>query len=142
MARTTWKQIEREAAACLKAKRFWANEGGRVDIDSPFFACQVKNPKQLPLAELVRLVEEMQVLGIDTGRLPIVFVKWSGGAGRPSPLLAVLPADAWCAILELCYDQLAALDVKALVAATLKESKGLRQRVAAYVAKAMNKPRI
>src|SRR3990172_12040069 len=93
MSRTGWKQVERDAAALIGAKRHWANSGERVDADSPLFAQQAKNPKEMSLAELERLVEEMTLLGIDSGRIPMVVVKRS--AGRPTPVLVVLPAEAW-----------------------------------------------
>src|SRR3989304_1628117 len=71
MSRTGWKQIERNAAALIGAKRHWANAGEREDADSPYFAAQVKNTKQLPLEHLTCLVEEMTMRGIDAGKIPI-----------------------------------------------------------------------
>jgi len=95
MSRTNWKQIERMAALCVDGKRFWANAGERQDIENPYFACQVKNPKKLPLSVLTELVEEMWVAGAPAGKLPMVLVKWSAGGGRDTPLLVVLPQTAW-----------------------------------------------
>jgi len=148
MSRTGWKQVERDAAALIGAKRHWANSGERVDADSPLFAQQAKNPKEMPLAELERLVEEMTLLGIDSGRIPMVVVKRS--AGRPTPTLVVLPAEAWLIVRLLAgLDKpgLKAADGEAIAARYAKlsfgglmrdylhELPGARRRVAAYVEK-------
>lgn len=143
MSRTGWKQCERDAAAVLGCRRFWANAGERADADSPIFACQVKNPKRLSLAELERLVEEMTVLGLDSNRLPVVAVKRSGGSGRPTPMLFVVPGDAFVLLREL-YEAWGSAPVGEAVAVRpskstmrdyLRELPGMRERVAEYVKK-------
>jgi hypothetical protein len=102
MARTTWKQVEREAAKCVGGQRFPANMGGPEDIGlwdgtqvirHPRFACQVKNVGSLSLSSLVALLRTLEGAR-EQKRIPVVFVKWSGGRGRAAPLLAVLPAWA------------------------------------------------
>jgi|SRR3990167_2598000 len=144
MSRTGWKQVERNAAALIGAKRHWANAGEREDADSPYFAAQVKNTKQLPLDQLTCLVEEMIVLGINTGRIPIVFVKQS--ARRPTPLLVVLPADAWFLLwktfgLEDAVTTLSLDGLQQVVREIIKTSPGLRKRVAAFVEKSKKRGR-
>ena len=138
MSRTGWKQVEREASALLGATRHWANAGEREDPDSPHFAGQVKNPQRLSLAELERLVEEMTIRGIDAGKVPVVLVKRSAGAGRPTPMLVVLPAGAWRIVSERFMgdlEEMTAADLAALVRERVVEAHGMRRRVAAYVAK-------
>jgi len=142
MSRTGWKQAERVAAALIGGKRFPANMGARLDINSDDFVAQVKNVKQLPLRELVNLVEEMHVEGIETGKLPIVLVKPSFGAGRPTPFLVVMPAAGWSIIWDLFLETdlmevLAARGKDYMPTHVRKELKseadpGLAKRVAAY----------
>ena len=64
-----------------------------MDVDSPHFVVQVKNPAKMSLAELERLVDEMTVKGVDEGKVPLVEVKRS--AGRPTPLMVLMPAEAF-----------------------------------------------
>lgn len=153
MSRTNWKQVERDAAACIGAERCWANQGGREDAVSPFFASQVKNPKELSLAELTRLVNEMTVRAADSGRLPLVFVKASLGSGCPTPLLVVLPATIFGALWEQTPDRWRNIDslpdgsVRYIPSGQFIEfakekvraSKLLRGHVAKYVVKAMSR---
>ena len=136
MSRTGWKQVERDFAAAIGAKRCWANSGEREDTDSPLFAAQVKNPKAMSLAEITRLVEEMTVRGIDSGKLPVVGVKLS--ARRPTPLLAVVPVE----VLKMLVIR-AELEpvVKAFAALELRDLPGMRERVAAYVRKSKKRVR-
>ena len=138
MARTTWKGIERLAAAIFGAKRHWANAGERMDVDSPHFAVQVKNRRSLSLAELSDLVDEMTVEGIDKGKIPAVVVKYS--CGRPTPLLVVMPAEAFQIVTRLYMEFVTGqhVDEDAL---HLKELPGMRKRVAEFVKKSMAKGR-
>jgi len=140
VSKTGWKQVERDAAACLGSTRHWANEGGRVDVKSDHFAAQVKNPAKQPLAELTRLVEEMTVLGIDTGRVPVVLVKES--CRRPTPLLAVLPAQALQFIWETLICHLTDLPAwRRALCSKLADSPKLRKAVAEYVEKSKKRAR-
>ena len=139
MARTTWKQVEREAAELIGAKRHWANAGEREDADSPHFACQVKNPKRLALPELERLVDEMTLRGVDHGKVPVVMVKRSAGAGVPTQMLVVLPAGAWKMVSALFVEWVTGVPnsehLATMVREHLKELPGMRKRVEEYVAK-------
>lgn len=142
MSRTGWKQVERDAAACIGATRFWANAGSREDCDSPYFAAQVKNRRALSLAELTLLLEEMTVIGLDRGKVPVVFVKQS--ARRPTPLMAVVPAwflqMTWKRFLEPSVAEDSTF-VPSVILAYQKESPGLRKRVAAYVERSKRRAR-
>ena len=136
MSKTGWKQVERDAADVLGAKRHWANAGERVDVDSPHWAAQVKNRRSLSLEELGMLVDEMTVAAIDAAKLPVVLVKQS--CGRPTQLLAVVPASVLRA-LRVQFIEPALREnpdmVRALAGAYLKELPGMRERVGRYVAK-------
>lgn len=143
MSRTGWKQIERDAAALINAKRHWANIGEREDAASDRFAMQVKNPKTLSLAELTRLIEEMTIRGIDHGKIPIVVVKQS--ARRPTPLLVVLPAAAWTLLWDRGLSTVV-MDPSPnafgdLVRQDIRETPGLRKRVAEFVEKSKRRSR-
>ncbi len=147
MSKTGWKQVERDAAALIGARRCWANAGEREDANSPLFAQQVKNPARMSLSELGLLVEEMTVRGIDAGKIPMVVVKQS--ARRPTQTLVVLPAEAWLLVCDIAnLDVAAGLDeeYKEWLAASrakpnfggyvrefLRELPGMRRRVEAYV---------
>ena len=130
VSKTGWKQVEREAAALIGARRCWSNAGGREDADSAWFAQQVKNPARMSLAEVERLVEEMTVRGIDAGKIPMVVLKRA--ARRPTQMLVVLPAEAWALVWSMVPPRLTTFPQT--VRTYLRELPGMRKRVAAYVA--------
>ena len=144
MARTTWKGVERDAAALVGAKRFWANAGSRLDVDSPHFAVQVKNPKTMALAELERLLDEMTLIGLDEGKIPLVVIKRS--AKRPTPLMVLMTAEAFdfmrtTLIVQLDADGYGDGFTKWCKTAVtkLKERPGMRAQVAEYVTKSKSR---
>lgn len=151
MARTTWKQVERDAAALFGGRRCWANSGERVDAEAvegqPFhFVVQVKNPAKMSLAELERLVDEMTVRGVDEGKIPAVVVKRS--ARRPTPMLVLVPASAWKIFYRLFSDALKDLTaeeaseiVRCEVENRIQLLPGVRKRVAEYVVKSRARAR-
>ena len=55
MSRTAWKRREREAAKIIGGRRYPANQGGDVDVESSGYVCQVKERQTLPLAALEAL---------------------------------------------------------------------------------------
>ena len=92
MTSTAWKSFERDVARLLGGRRFWANSGGRLDVEAAGFVAQCKLVKQLSLEALTRLVEEAEREGAARGKAGVVAVKVRRGGGRPSPVLLVLTA--------------------------------------------------
>lgn len=52
--------LERRVAKFLGGRRFWVSSGERIDVESRHFLVQTKKVTKMPLAELVRLAEEME----------------------------------------------------------------------------------
>lgn len=52
--------LERRVAKLLGGRRFWVGSGERIDVESPHFLVQAKKVTKMPLAEIVRLAEEME----------------------------------------------------------------------------------
>ena len=92
---SSWKALERTVGRLVGGKRYPANQGDRVDVESPVYVVQVKERKALSLEELTKLVEEMEAIGLTKGKLGLVAVKVRRGRGRPSPLLIVQSAKQW-----------------------------------------------
>jgi hypothetical protein len=95
VASTCWKAEERAAAKLLGGQRYWANGGGRIDVESDRHVCQVKHRRVCSLAELERLALEMERLGTERGKVGLVIVKRRAGAGRPTPRLVIMTEDAY-----------------------------------------------
>ncbi len=93
-----WKQTERDVAKVVGGKRYPANQGDRVDVESPIYVVQVKERKSLSLEILTQLVEEMELIGKSRGKLGLVAVKVRRGRGKVSPLLIVQSAKQWSEI--------------------------------------------
>jgi len=87
---TGWKCEERAVGRLLGGTRYPANSGGRVDVESPRFVCQVKHRRACSLAELERLAVEMDALGRQRGKCGVVVVKRRAGCGNGTPRLVVL----------------------------------------------------
>jgi hypothetical protein len=90
-----WKSEERAVARLLGGSRYPANQGGRVDVESPRVIAQVKHRRVCSLAELERLAVELEALGRARGKLGVVVVKRRAGAGRPTPRLIVCTEQVW-----------------------------------------------
>lgn len=90
-----WKQMERDVGAIVGGKRYWANEGGRVDVHSDKYVVQCKERKALSLEVLTQLVEEIETIGKSQGKQGLVAVKVRRGSGRHSPILIVQSAEQW-----------------------------------------------
>ena len=90
-----WKQLEREVAHLLGGRRYAANTGGRVDVESPTVVAQVKHVQRLSLAQLEALAVEMAALGEERGKVGIVVVKRRAGRGKETPGLIVVTEEAW-----------------------------------------------
>src|SRR5262249_52401789 len=97
MSRTGWKARERECAAIVNGRRYPANQGGRVGVESDAHVCQVKERKVLSLAQLEALAVEMECLGMQKSppKSGVVMVKRSAGRGVPTPFLVVMTASTF-----------------------------------------------
>ena len=103
---SAWKQFERDAAALIQGKRFWANSGERIDIESSWMRGQCKLVKTLSLNALTKLVEEMtfEQKPIDpaTGqpKSGAVFVKCRRGCGQASEPMVCLSFTEFSRLME------------------------------------------
>ena len=95
MSRRGWKAVERSAAALMKAKRFPANVGARLDFEGPTWVGQCKSVRTLSLAQLEALALEMERLAFQKGKLGAVIVKRSAGHGSATPHLIVITEAVW-----------------------------------------------
>lgn len=90
-----WKQLERDVGILIGGKRYPANQGGLVDVESPRYVVQVKHRRSLSLAKITKLVEQMHIVGRSKGKHGLVVVKLKKGRGKPSPMLVIQLADEW-----------------------------------------------
>ncbi len=90
-----WKQLEREVARLLGGRRYAADSGGRVDVESPTVVAQVKHVQRLSLAQLEALAVEMAALGEEQGKLGLVTVKRRAGKGIHTERLVVMTEGVW-----------------------------------------------
>ncbi len=95
MGNTHWKQFERDVARLLGGKRYPANSGGRVDVESAEYVAQVKHVRTLSLAALEALALEMDRIGQERGKLGLVIVKRRAGSGTKTPRLVVMTEDVF-----------------------------------------------
>jgi len=95
VSRSNWKEAERRAAKMIDGQRYGANTGGLVDVESAFFVGQVKERKNLSLAQLEALVRLITEVGKTKGKAGIVLVKRSAGSGNRTPWLVVMDEDAF-----------------------------------------------
>lgn len=106
-----WKQEERQVATLLKGKRFPANSGGRIDVESPHFIAQVKHVKTLSLAKIEALASEMWELGHQYGKEGLVVVKRRAGKGISTPRLLIMTEGVFKNLMnhkevfEIIYDE-------------------------------------
>ena len=90
MPNRPWKQEERHVARLVMGARYPANQGGRVDVESPSIVAQVKHVQRLSLAQLEALAVEMARLGVTRGKTGVVVVKRRAGRGMVTPRLVVM----------------------------------------------------
>lgn len=93
-----WKKAERYAAEEIlggTGRRYWANSGEDVDVESDGVVAQVKNVKTCSLAQLETLAIEAQRQGDQRNKVGLVLVKRRGGAGYPTPWLVVMTAATY-----------------------------------------------
>jgi hypothetical protein len=99
MADRSWKKMERRSAALLGGRRFWANSGATVDVESDGIVAQCKEVSRMSLAALEALALEAERQGSQRQKVGLVLVKRRAGRGRSTPTLCVLTEAAW---RELC----------------------------------------
>jgi hypothetical protein len=87
-----WKAFERASATLLTGKRYWANSGESVDVESSFLVAQCKHVRVLSLAALEALALEAERQGSQRQKLGLVCVKRRAGHGRATPTLVVMTA--------------------------------------------------
>lgn len=96
-----WKREERHAATLIGGKRYPANSGGKVDVQSSRFVVQVKHVKRMSLAELEGLTVAMATLGAKHGKVGVVVVKRRAGRGTPTHRLVVMTHEVFEALFAL-----------------------------------------
>ena len=100
MARKSWKQRERQVARTVGGKRYPANTGGRIDVESDVHVIQVKERKILSLREAEAIAVEMERIGNQKTppKIGSLWVKRSGGRGVETPWLVVMTESVWKAM--------------------------------------------
>lgn len=100
MARHSWKAREREVARKVGGRRYHANTGERVDVESSGHVIQVKERKTLSLAQIEALAVEMERIGAQRSptKMGSVWIKRSAGRGVPTPWLVVVTEAVWRAM--------------------------------------------
>jgi len=87
-------------AHLLGGRRYAANSGGRVDVESDQYVAQVKLVKTLSLAQLEELCVEMTALGQEQGKLGLVTVKRRAGRGIHTERLICMTEGVWKKLWE------------------------------------------
>ena len=82
MNRRTWKKFESKCAWFINGKRYPANTGERVDVESKETVAQAKYKKALSHNELAALSDEMEVLGLSINKLGLVLHQVPPGRGK------------------------------------------------------------
>lgn len=90
-----WKEFERTVAELLGGKRYWANSGAAIDVESPLYIAQCKHVRTLSLEQLTQLAEAVEVEAARKFKAGVVAIKVRRGHGRSSPTLIVCTADTW-----------------------------------------------
>ena len=95
MSRTNWKARERQAAAIVKGRRFPANQGGAVDVESADFCVQVKERRVFSLTQMETEAVEIDRVATQKNKCGVLMVKRSAGKGIETPWLFVLTEAQW-----------------------------------------------
>ena len=85
-----WKAHERRAAKLLGGKRYWANSGAAVDVESAGYVVQCKHVQSCSLAQLERLAIEVTRQGDQKTKIGLVYIKRRAGHGMETPALVVM----------------------------------------------------
>jgi hypothetical protein len=92
---SAWKQFERDVARLLGGRRFWANSGESIDVESDGYVAQAKLVRVCSLAALTELAEIVERQAALKNKAGVVAIKLRRGRGRPSPTLLVVTAATW-----------------------------------------------
>ena len=95
MSDAPWKAFEREVAALLGGKRYWANSGEQLDVVSATTTAQCKLVRRMSLEALTQLAEVSAHEGMLAQKAGVVVIKVRRGRGRRSPALVVMTTDVW-----------------------------------------------
>ncbi len=98
MGNTHWKQFERDVARLLEGKRYPANSGGRIDVESAEYVAQVKHRKTMSVPELERWATEIEQIGAEKGKTGILVIKRRAGRGHSTRTLIILTEAAFLAL--------------------------------------------
>lgn len=92
-----WKQAERRAAALIGGRRYPANSGGSVDVESDSYVGQCKEIARASLAELEALTLEVERVGNQKSptKIGILIVKRRAGRGVETPTLVIMTHRAF-----------------------------------------------
>ncbi len=93
-----WKQFERSVAHFLGGRRYPANSGGRIDVESSEYVAQVKHRKTMSVPELERWATEIEQIGAEKSKTGILVIKRRTGRGRPTRTLVILTEAAFLAL--------------------------------------------
>jgi hypothetical protein len=94
----SWKAFERDVARLFGGRRFWANAGEALDVESETVVAQCKLVKRLSLEELTRLAEAVEREALLKFKAGVVAVKVRRGRGRSSQMLLVCTERVWRAL--------------------------------------------
>ncbi len=95
MTNKPWKQFERDVGKLIRGKRYPANMGGGVDVESAELVVQCKNVKSLSFAALEKLAVEIAREGRESEKIGALVIKRRAGAGTPTKTLIIFTEDAW-----------------------------------------------
>ena len=90
-----WKEFERDVAARLGGRRFWANSGESLDVESNSIVAQCKHVARMSLRELSDLAVAVEAEAERKFKAGVVAVKLRAGRGRATPMLLVVTAATW-----------------------------------------------
>jgi len=95
MHSSTWKKFESDAAAFIGGKRYPANQGGPIDVESEFTIGQCKKKNNLSHSELAREVKKIQDLGFTMNKLGVVLHQTPRQKGTPPIPMITLSWDTF-----------------------------------------------
>lgn len=95
MSDKPWKAFEREVARLLGGRRFWANSGESIDIESSSYVAQCKHVARMSLRQITDLAEAVELDAAPKAKLGIVALKLRAGRGRTTSTLFVMTAHTW-----------------------------------------------
>lgn len=97
MGNRPWKSAERRAAQLIGGKRYWANSGRSVDVESEGVVLQMKHVKRLSLAQLEALALEAERQGQQRTppKLGVLVTKRRAGKGNGTPYLITMTESTY-----------------------------------------------